>query len=62
MKQEGTIQFQTAVTRIIGKLGEWIEIGGVERFSSEKKTEVVARDKGETSERYGMFVKVEEAR
>jgi hypothetical protein len=43
-------------------LGEWIEIGGVERFSSEKKTEVVARDKGETSERYGMFVKVEEAR
>jgi hypothetical protein len=62
MKQEGTIQFQTAVTRITGKLGEWIEIGGVERFLSEKKTEVVARDKGETSEGYGMFVKVEEAR
>ena len=62
MKQEGTIQFQTAATRIMGRLGEWMEIGEIERFSSERKTEVVAGDKGGSSERYGIFVKVEEAK
>ena len=62
MKQEGTIRSQAAVTRITGRLGEWIAIGGIERFSSEKKTEVVTGDKGGSSERYGIFVKVEETK
>lgn len=62
MKQEGTIQFQTAATRIMGRLGKWIEIGEIGRPSSERKTEVVAGDKRGSSERYGIFVKVEEAK
>lgn len=62
MKQEGTIQFQTAATRIMGRLGKWIEIGEIGRSSSERKTEVVAGDKRGSSERYGIFVKVEEAK
>ena len=62
MKQEGTIQFQTAATRIMGRLGKWIEIGEIGRSSSERKTEVVAGDKRGSSERYGIFIKVEEAK
>jgi type II secretory pathway component GspD/PulD (secretin) len=62
MKQEGTIQFQAATTRIMGRLGEWIEIGEIERSSSERKNEVVAGDNRGSSERYGIFVKVEEAK
>jgi hypothetical protein len=62
MKREGTIQFQAAATRIMGSLGEWIEIGEIERSSSEGKNEVVAGDKRESSERYGIFVKVEESK
>jgi hypothetical protein len=60
MKQEGTIQFQMAATRVMGRLGEWIEIGEIQRSLSEGKTEVVADDTREDSERYGIFVKVEE--
>lgn len=60
MKQEGTIQFQMAATRVMGRLGEWIEIGEIQRSLSEAKTEVVADDTHEDSERYGVFVKVEE--
>ena len=62
IKQEGKIQFQTAATRIMGRLGEWIEIGEIERSSSERKTEVVVVDKRGSSERYAIFVKVEEAK
>jgi hypothetical protein len=46
----------------MGSLGEWIEIGEIERSSSEGKNEVVAGDKRESSERYGIFVKVEETK
>jgi len=60
MKQEGTIQFQVAATRVMGKLGEWIEIGEIQRSLSEGKTEIVAEDTRGNSERYGIFVKVEE--
>jgi hypothetical protein len=62
MKQEGKIQFQTAATRVMGRLGEWIEIGDIERLSSERKTEIVAGDKRGGSERHGIFVKVEETK
>lgn len=60
MKQEGTIQFQMAATRVMGRLGEWIAIGENQRSLSEGKTEIVAENTRGNSERYGIFVKVEE--
>ena len=62
MKPEGKIQFQAAATRVMGRLGEWIEIGEIERSSSESKSEIIAGDKRGSSERYGIFVKVEKSK
>jgi len=59
---QGRINIQGASTRVSGRLGEWIELGGITQEISEKQTGIASTSSRTGAERRGIFVKVDEVR
>lgn len=60
--KQRSIDYQTASTRVSGRLGEWIEIGGIEHSKNGKDSKIWAGRKSGGSENRGIFLKVEEVK
>jgi type II secretory pathway component GspD/PulD (secretin) len=59
---QGRIDIQGASTRVSGRLGEWIELGGIVQDTSGKQTGIASTSSRTGTERRGIFVKVDEVR
>lgn len=58
--RRGTINAQRVVTTVSGRLGEWMDLGGVNESRSDNQSELLGRSTTSSSERRGVQVKVEE--
>ena len=57
--KQRSIDYQSAITRVSGRLNEWIEIGGIREGQKEKDSKIWAGKKRVGSDRRGIFLKVE---
>lgn len=58
--RRGTINVQRVVTTVSGRLGEWMDLGGVNESRSDNQSQLLGRSSTSSSERRGVQVKVEE--
>lgn len=58
--RRGTVNVQRMVTTVSGRLGEWMDLGGVNESRSDSQSQLLGRGSTGSSERRGVQVKVEE--
>lgn len=58
--RRGTVNVQRVVTTVSGRLGEWIDLGGVNESRSDNQSQLLGRSSTGSSERRAVQVKVEE--
>lgn len=58
--RRGTVNVQRVVTTVSGRLGEWMDLGGVNESRSDNQSQLLGRSSTSSSERRGVQVKVEE--
>lgn len=58
--RRGTVNVQRVVTTVSGRLGEWMDLGGVNESRSDNQSQLLGRSSISSSERRGVQVKVEE--
>jgi hypothetical protein len=58
--RRGTVSVQRLTTTVSGRLGEWIDLGGVTDSRSDERSALLGRSNTRTDERRGVQVKVEE--
>jgi len=58
--RRGTINVQRMATTVSGRLGEWMDLGGVDESRSDNQSVLLGRTSTSSSERRGVQVKVEE--
>lgn len=58
--RRGAVNVQRVVTTVSGRLGEWMDLGGVSESRSDSQSTLLGRSSGGSSERRGVQVKVEE--
>ena len=58
--RRGAINVQRVVTTVSGRLGEWMDLGGVNESRSDGQSTLFGRSSTSSSERRGVQVKVEE--
>ena len=58
----GAVQTQRVVTSVLGRLGEWMEIGGVSRTGSSQQSVLLGRTATSGSDQRSVWVKVDEVR
>ena len=58
----GGVEVQSMTTTVSGRLGEWMEIGGIARDAAGQQTVLIGRGTSSTSENRRVLVKVEEIR
>jgi hypothetical protein len=58
--RRGTVNTQRVVTTVTGRLGEWMDLGGVDESRSDGQSTLLGRSSSSSSERRGVQVKVEE--
>jgi len=58
----GAVQTQRAATSVSGRLGEWMEIGGISRSGSGQQSVLLGRTATRESDQRAVWVKVEELR
>lgn len=58
--RHGTVNTQRVVTTVTGRLGEWMDLGGVSESRSDGQATLFGRSSSDSSERRGVQVKVEE--
>lgn len=60
LNPSGSIEFQRGATTVSGRLGEWIEIGGVDQAASAQGSQILGRTAGSSMETRRVLVRVEE--
>lgn len=58
--RRGAVSVQRVATTVSGRLGEWIDLGGVADTRSDERTVLLGRSTGRVDDRRGVQVKVEE--
>lgn len=58
----GSVNIQQAATTVSGKLGEWLEIGGLRQDRAEQQSVLLGRTTGAQANRRGIWIRVEELR
>ncbi len=58
----GTVQTQRMVTSVSGRLGEWMEIGGVSQSASGQQSVLLGRTTSSASDQRSVWVRIEELR
>jgi hypothetical protein len=58
--RRGTVNVQRMATTVSGRLGEWMDLGGVNESRSDNQSVLLGRSSTSSSERRGVQVKVEE--
>lgn len=58
--RRGAVNVQRVVTTVSGRLGEWMDLGGVNESRSDNQSVLLGRSSTSSSERRGVQVKVEE--
>jgi type II secretory pathway component GspD/PulD (secretin) len=58
--RRGTVNVQRLTTTVSGRLGEWIDLGGITDSRSDERSVLLGRSSTRTDERRGAQVKVEE--
>lgn len=58
--RRGTVNVQRVVTTVSGRLGEWMDLGGISESRSDNQSTLLGRSSTSSSERRGVQVKVEE--
>lgn len=61
-RRPGVVQSGSMLTTVSGRLGEWMELGGVDRSSSFESGTIAGRTSSTTSERRSTWVRVDELR
>ena len=59
-QRRGAVNTQRVVTTVSGRLGEWIDLGGIGNSRSDERSVLLGRSTGRVDERRGVQVKVEE--
>lgn len=59
-QRRGAVNVQRVVTTVSGRLGEWIDLGGIGDSRSDEGSALLSRSTGRVDERRGVQVKVEE--
>jgi hypothetical protein len=58
--RRGAVNVQRVVTTVSGRLGEWMDLGGINESRSDGQSTLLGRSTASSSERRGVQVKVEE--
>lgn len=58
--RRGSVNVQRVVTTVSGRLGEWMDLGGISESRSDSQSALLGRSSTGSSERRGVQVKVEE--
>ena len=59
-QRRGAVNTQRVVTTVSGRLGEWIDLGGIGDSRSDERSALLGRSTGRIDDRRGVQVKVEE--
>ena len=59
-QRRGAVNTQRVVTTVSGRLGEWIDLGGIGDARSDERSVLLGRSTGRVDDRRGVQVKVEE--
>ncbi len=59
-QRRGAVNVQRVVTTVSGRLGEWIDLGGVGETRDDERSVLLGRSTGRVDDRRGVQVKVEE--
>jgi hypothetical protein len=58
----GAVSVQRVVTTVSGRLGEWIELGGIDQASSSQSSALLGAESRSAADRRQVLIKVEESR
>jgi len=61
-RRSGAAHIQRVTTVVSGRIGEWIEVGGIGEVSSERQAEIASRRGGASHSQKRIYIKVEEIR
>jgi len=61
-RRSGAAHIQRVTTVVSGRIGEWIEVGGISEISSERQAEIASRRGGASRGQKRIYIKVEEIR
>ena len=61
-RRSGAAHIQRVTTVVSGKIGEWIEVGGINEVTSERQAEIASRRGGASRSQKRIYIKVEEIR
>lgn len=56
---DGTLDTQTTATRVSGRLGEWIELGGIRESAGEQRSGLLSRQAGSVRDNRALRLKVD---
>ena len=59
---DGSVGTQRVVTTVSGRLGEWIELGGIDQSRAQQNSGIASRDSERNSDQRRIYIKVEEMR
>jgi hypothetical protein len=58
-RRRGTVNVQQVTTTVSGRIGEWIDLGGMDDSRSDERSALLGRSSGRTGDRRGVQVRVE---
>jgi hypothetical protein len=61
-RRTGAAHIQRVTSIVSGRIGEWIEVGGIGEVSSEQQAEIASRRGGASHSQKRIYIKVEEIR
>ena len=59
---DGRVDTQRVATTISGRLGEWMELGGIDQSRAQQNSAIASRDSERNSDQRRIYIKVEEMR
>jgi type II secretory pathway component GspD/PulD (secretin) len=61
-RRSGAAHIQRVTTVVSGRIGEWIEVGGISEATSERQAEIASRRGGASRSQKRIYIKVDEIR
>ena len=59
---DGSVDIQRVATTVSGRLGEWMELGGIDQSRAQQNSAIASRDSERNSGQGKIYIKVEEMR
>ncbi|MGH8712220.1 MAG: hypothetical protein ACREVA_13075, partial [Burkholderiales bacterium] len=59
---DGRVDTQRVATTVSGRLGEWMELGGIDQSRTQQNSGIASRDSERNTDQRRIYIRVEEIR